>query len=121
MISKKIILFSFLILFSFSGILMAQERNISGTVTGEDDELPIAGVNVVIKGTNQGAVTNMYGQYSIDVESEDDVLVFVFLKYKTTKIKVDDQNKINVKMEVEDQPLEEIVKIGYNETGQKTL
>ncbi len=121
MASGKFNLFSFLMLFSFMGTLMAQERNVSGTVAGAGDGLPIPGVNVVLEGTNQGTVTNMDGEYSIDVPSEDAVLVFSFLGFETKEVRVGNQSELNVEMEEDAESLEETVVIGYGEVRRKDL
>ncbi|RLD57749.1 MAG: hypothetical protein DRI97_04655 [Bacteroidetes bacterium] len=56
----------------------AQERTVTGTVSSEDLG-PLPGVNIVIQGSTQGAVTDLNGHYSIDVPGPDAVLVFSFI------------------------------------------
>ena len=72
-----------LILFGFAiSLTFAQERTVTGTVSS-DAEGPIPGVNIVIQGTTQGAVTDVDGNYSITVPGPDAVLVFTSIGYST--------------------------------------
>jgi TonB-linked SusC/RagA family outer membrane protein len=86
-------------------------RAISGKVISETgDGLP--GVNVTIKGTSVGTITNADGDYTINAE-EQDVLVFSFIGYTTVEIPVGSQSIINARMEPDVQELSEVVVIGY--------
>ena len=74
------------------------EKSITGTVTDASGE-PISGVNVVIKGTSRGTVTDITGVFKISVE-RNDVLVFSFVGFKTQSIAIkDDTNTLKVRME----------------------
>ena len=99
--------FVFLFLFATASSV----ETISGTVTDQSGQ-PIAGVNVVIKGTGTGTQTNFEGKYSIEAE-EGDVLVFSFLGFKTKERKVKGQKKINVQLKPDNAPLEEVVISGF--------
>src|SRR5690606_1606550 len=67
-------------------ILSAQERIISGTVTIESDAMPLPGVTVLVKGTQNGTSTDMDGHYSIQANSGD-ILVFSFVGFIRKKSK----------------------------------
>jgi len=82
---------------------------ISGTVVGTDDGLPLPGVNVIIKGTQKGVSTDMNGKYQITVKNQKAVLVFQYLGYVTQKIKVKSKTVINVKMAPDQVVLSEVV------------
>ena len=71
------------------------------------------GVNVILKGTTSGAVSDVNGRYEINVTGKNQVLVFKFIGYKTQEIEIANNNEINVQMAVESQKLDEIVVIGY--------
>ncbi|MDQ1138724.1 carboxypeptidase-like regulatory domain-containing protein [Pedobacter agri] len=60
----------------------AQERIVTGVVSAKEDGLPIPGVSVKVKGTNNGVTTGANGAYSIKT-TNNDVLVFTFVGYKT--------------------------------------
>lgn len=74
-----VLIFACLNLFSISAV--AQEITVSGVVKDENDK-PVAGVNIVVKGGNYGAVTSAEGKYSIDVSKGDVTLLFMLIGYK---------------------------------------
>lgn len=87
----------------------AQERTISGKVTSAEDATPIPGVNVILKGTTTGTVTDFDGNYKLTVPSERGTLVFRFIGLKTQEIPIGNQSVINVAMTTEAQQLTEVV------------
>ena len=105
----KIILLLFF-LFSLSGF--SQNLNVSGVVTSSEDNMPVPGVNVIVKGTSRGASTDFDGKYSIQVTSGE-VLEFSSVGLKTVNITVVNQKTINVSMNTDIESLSEIVIVGY--------
>lgn len=89
-----------------------QERTVTGIVTSADDGKPIPGVNVVVKGTSRGVVTNASGAYSISVPANG-TLVFSFIGYVTREIKTSGRSVINVAMSLDVTQLSETVVTGY--------
>ena len=94
--------------FDFPG----QQKVITGTVMDESG-IPLPGVTVLIKGTTNGTVTDMNGNYSIGNISADATLVFSFVGMRTQEIEVGNQTSIHVTMEVDAIGIEEVVAIGY--------
>ncbi|MFI0428987.1 von Willebrand factor type A domain-containing protein [Mariniflexile sp. HMF6888] len=92
--------------------IQAQERLITGKVTAADDDSPIPGVTIVIKGTSTGVTTNFDGLYQIKANSTD-VLVFSFIGYKTEEKLVGKLNTISVALQADVSRLEEVVVVGY--------
>jgi TonB-linked SusC/RagA family outer membrane protein len=107
---KKLFLLTTSIFLTFS--VFAQET-VSGLVT-EETGGALPGVNILIKGTQTGSVTDLNGEYSIEVQS-DDVLVFSFIGYQNLEIPVGDRTQIDVKMVPQISELEEIVVTGYGQ------
>ncbi len=101
-----------LLVFSTLHGLQAQDRTVSGTVTAEE-EGPLPGVNILLKGTTTGTVTDVEGNYRINVDSEDAVLVFSAVGYTSEEIPVGNQSTIDVLMLPDIQSLSEIVVVGY--------
>ena len=67
-------------LMAYAGNLdISQTKVITGTVTEKETGDPLIGVNVSVKGTSKGTITNLNGQYSVDVNSDKDILVFSFI------------------------------------------
>ena len=79
---KRILLLSMVLVIALSGYVAAQ-RTVTGAVTGEDDGTPVPGVNVIVKGTSAGTVTDIDGLYQVGVPDEDGVLVFSFIGLAT--------------------------------------
>ncbi|MBN2612804.1 MAG: SusC/RagA family TonB-linked outer membrane protein [Bacteroidales bacterium] len=88
--------------------LHAQDIQIKGTVTGEDDGAPLPGVSVVVKGTRTGIATDINGAYSLEVPSGA-TLVFSAVGYQTQEVQVAGQTVINVVMQAETIGLDEVV------------
>ncbi|MGY5848259.1 SusC/RagA family TonB-linked outer membrane protein [Salegentibacter sp. HM20] len=104
---NKIILTAVLAVFQMT-ILFAQQRTVSGQVSSEADGMPLPGVNVLVKGTNQGTVTDFDGNYSIDV-NEGAVLVFSSLGFERREVTVGNQSTIDVRLQEDLESLEEVV------------
>ena len=113
-----LICFSLILLSSF---VMAQDRVISGKVTSADDGSPLPGVNVVVRGTTSGAVTDSDGNYNLSVSSEGVTLVFSFIGLKTTEVAVGAQSVIDIVMESDMTQLSEIVVTGYSMVEKRSI
>lgn len=99
------------LLFSF-GYGIAQQRTITGSVT-DPDGVTLPGVTVVEKGTANGTVTNMDGNYSIDVSAGANTLIFSFVGMITQEVAIGSSAVYNVQLDQETIGLEEVVAIGY--------
>jgi len=86
---------------------------VQGTVTDQETGEPLPGVNILVKGTGIGTITDMDGLYSIQVAGDDDVLIFSFIGYKTQEIVVNGRFVINVQIATDLQAMQEVVVIGY--------
>jgi len=104
-----------------STIVDQQTTPITGRVLGADDNEPLPGVNVIIKGTTNGVTTNFDGFYSIENVSEGDVLVFSFMGFTTQEVLVKGQKEINLGLQTDSQSLDEVVVVGYGTTKKETL
>jgi TonB-linked SusC/RagA family outer membrane protein len=74
----------------------AQNRAVTGTVTGQGDGQPLPGVSIRLKGTQTGAQTDATGKYSIQVSGSNPVLVFSFIGFSNKEVPVGSTNTINV-------------------------
>ncbi len=86
---------------------------ITGTITSKGDGQPLPGVNVMLKGTSVGVVSDVNGKYQINITSNEDVLVFSFIGFLHQEVKVENRSVINVAMESDVQSLNEVVVTGY--------
>ncbi|MBB6131135.1 SusC/RagA family TonB-linked outer membrane protein [Mucilaginibacter lappiensis] len=111
----------FLLLVSMSTLsVMAQTTPVKGIVTSSDDGRPLPGVTVVEKGKQNGIITQGDGSYSLNV-SGDATLVFSFIGFGKQEIKVSGRSLINVKLQSDNQALNEVVVIGYGSARKKDL
>lgn len=94
--------------------IMAQTKSISGIVTNADGKERLIGVTVVVKGTNNGTVTDLDGQFSIKPVNKEDVLVFSMIGMKTIELKVGNNSTIKVSLEEDTKLIDEIVVTGYS-------
>lgn len=90
----------------------AQTREVTGQVTDEAGS-GLPGVNVLIKGTTSGTVTDIEGNYSVSVEGNNPTLVFSYVGYLQEEIEVGNRSAINVSMTPDISTLSEVVVIGY--------
>ena len=110
---KKLFIFlGFLVLVSINA-LQAQTLRITGTVTGSEDGMPIPGVSVVVKGTTNGAATNVDGKYELNVAADAQTLIFSSVGFKSQEIAISGRTIIDVVLESETVQVEELVVVGY--------
>lgn len=100
-----------LVCFSFCFVLSvwAQERVITGRVTSSDDGSALPGVNVVVKGTTNGTVTDADGKYSLSIPSSSSALVYSFIGLKTTEVVVGERTVVDVQLRLDITQLTEVV------------
>lgn len=115
---RKTLLFLIFAFLSLSSL--AQQRIIRGKVTNTEDDTDLPGVSVVVQGTTRGTVTDVSGQYQIQVNEGDKVLVFSFIGMLPREVPIGDQETIDVAMTSDAQQLSEVVVVGYG-TEQKKL
>jgi len=95
-------------LLAWSVPALAADINVTGKVTDSKDNSAVPGVNVLIKGTQKGTVTDANGQYTMTV-TEDAVLVFSFIGYESQEVSVNGRSVINIALEPSVQSLGEVV------------
>lgn len=94
---KRFLQVKFVALLFLIGIsASAQDRTVTGRVTSSEDGSAIPGVNVVLKGTTSGTVTDSEGRYSISIPSGGGTLVFSFIGLQTQEIETGDRSQVNV-------------------------
>jgi len=105
---RKILIFLF-VFCQVSLTAAAQQRTITGTVTGADDGQPVIGGTVQVKGGTIGINTDINGKYSITVPSNSVALVFSYVGMKKQEIAITDRNVIDVILEPDILGLDEVV------------
>ncbi|HEY9045346.1 MAG TPA: carboxypeptidase-like regulatory domain-containing protein, partial [Ohtaekwangia sp.] len=86
-----------------------QQRVVQGRVTTGEENTPLPGVSVLVKGTQTGTVTDADGKYSLNVAASDAVLMFSFIGYKTQEIVVGERTTVDIGLEADITQLTEVV------------
>ena len=123
---------TFVYLFSFAVIILlclpimsvkavpSQTSTVSGVVISGTDELPLVGVSVLVKETANGTITDMDGNFKLNVVSGQ-TLVFSYIGYVTQEIVVTDQKSLNVILKEDTEILDEVVVVGYGVQKKKLV
>lgn len=95
-------------------------RVVSGTVVDETGQ-PLIGVNVKLKGTTIGVITDLDGNFTLKGVPEDAVLVVSYVGYREQELKVGAQKQLSIKLQEDTEVLDEVVVIGYGTMRKKDL
>lgn len=91
----------------------AQERTVTGKVLSGDDNSPLPGVNVAVKGSTRGTTTDANGAYSISIPTGNVKLVFSSVGFISQEVTVGNQSAINLTLAADTRALNEVVVVGY--------
>ena len=116
---KVVRLLPVLLLF-FCVSAFGQDRNVTGKITSAEDGSTVPGVNVVVKGTSTGTVTDIDGNYSITVGANT-TLVFSAIGFATQEVVVGAQSTIDIVLAVDVTTLSEVVVVGYGTQDKKEV
>lgn len=117
----RLLCLSFLMCLFFLGTAQAQTREVSGVVKSGEDNLPLPGVSILLKGTTTGTVTDVDGNFRISVASDQSVLVFSFIGFQTQEVVVGAQSAIDITLGPDMKSLEEVIVVGYGEQKKETI
>lgn len=107
---RKVLLLCLTAVFAFAySESWAQGRTVTGKITSSEDGSPLPGVNVVLKGTTEGTVTDAEGSYTISVPQAGGTLVFSFIGLTSQEVEVGSRNVVDVQMVQDVQQLTEVV------------
>lgn len=112
-------LFGFLIALSLLPVQIFAQKTVTGEVTDDNGE-GLPGVTILVKGSTEGTITDIYGKYSLKA-SEEDVLVFSFIGFESQEVTVGTQSNIQVRMLENLQALQEVVVVGYGSQTKEEL
>ena len=90
-----------------------QERTVSGKVLAAEDNSPLPGVNVAVKGTTRGTTTDANGEFRIAVPDDNATLVFSAVGFIAQEVAVGSRSSLNISMAVDNRTLNEVVVVGY--------
>ncbi len=106
---KKIALFLSILLFMGNLVANAQTKVLTGSVTSDEDGAPIPGVSVSVKGTTLGTITNIDGEFELQVPNDAKTLVFSFVGMKNQEVQIGNQTNFDVSMVADVLGIDEVV------------
>lgn len=113
----KFLLSCFMLLMSVVAFAQNQVTGHVADATGE----PIIGANVTVKGTTVGTITDIDGNFTLEVGSTDGTLVVSFIGYKSAEAAIKGKSPINVILQEDTETLDEVVVVGYGTQNRKSL
>jgi TonB-linked SusC/RagA family outer membrane protein len=109
---NKAIVMSFILLL-FGNFLSAQaQKTVTGTVFSADDNQPLPGASIIIKGTSTGTVSDFNGKFTLNVDNENTTLLVSFIGFKNQEVQAS-QQPLNIYLEPDVASLDEVVVVGY--------
>ncbi len=117
---KKTLLYLVALLF-MAGSAFGQERSVSGKITSDDAPEGLPGVNILLKGTQIGVISDANGEYKINVPSDGGTLVFTFIGYETQEVNIGTRSVISISMVSDVTQLSEVVVVGYGTQNMEAL
>lgn len=100
-------------LFLLPGILYAQKRQITGTITSQEDREPLVGVTLIVKGSFEGAETDVDGHFTLDVDANAKSLIINYIGMEQMIVPVPKSGVLNVALKSSTMNLDEVVVTGY--------
>lgn len=104
--------FILLIAFSCSITVFGQTVNVNGTVSDINGE-PLIGVNVLEENTSNGTVTDLSGNFTLEVSSSQSVLVFSYIGYEPQSVLIGNNTTFNIVLDEDTRSLDELIVVGY--------
>ncbi|MFP4089694.1 MAG: carboxypeptidase-like regulatory domain-containing protein, partial [Cyclobacteriaceae bacterium] len=102
-----------LALFCLSQFAYAQDRTIRGTVTDGETSEALPGVNVLVKGTTIGTITDVEGKYNLSVPQDASTLLFSSVGYSAEEVQISGRSTVDLTLMPDIQALTEVVVVGY--------
>src|SRR5690606_2940356 len=96
-----------------SSTLWSQQAEINGTIISNDDQMPLPGVTVLVKGTEKGTITDFDGNFTLTVNDPGAVLVISYVGFTTVEVPINGVSTVNVALKLDAQQLDEVVLTGY--------
>lgn len=108
-----------MLLLALSSVAVAQ--NVTGKVTDAEDNNPLPGANILIKGTAVGTTTDANGDFTLQVDDANTVLVVSFIGYTSQEIQLNGRTRIDISLAPDVHALEEVVVVGYGTQRKRDL
>ncbi len=109
-------LFIALLLLPFT---MLAQNSLTGSVTDKSSDQPLPGVNVIVKGTTNGTITDFDGKFTLSNLKNGDVIEFSFVGFKTVDVAYSNQKNLQIALQEDNAQLDEVVLVGYGTVRKK--
>jgi len=96
-------------------------RIVTGTITDATDGSSIIGANIMVKGSTVGIISDIDGNFSIQVDGNKEVLVISYIGYKTQEVQVRNMSSLNIKLTSDTELLDEVIVVGYGSQKKATV
>ena len=100
------------VLASGAGDVWAQGRTLSGKIVAKSDGNPLPGVNVIVKGSSTGSISNANGEYTINLPASTKTIIFSFIGYISQELSVPNASVLDIQMAEDMQNLDEVIVSG---------
>lgn len=97
------------------------ERAVRGSVSDASNGEPLPGVNVLLKGSTQGVITDSGGAFELNVPDEAATLVFSFVGYTSQEVSVGNQTTLSVSLQADQKALDEVIVVGYGSQSKRNV
>jgi len=97
-----------------------QEKEIKGTIVDENG-VPLAGASILVKGTSKGTQTDFDGNFTVEMPSENNILVISYIGFETQEVNVEGETVVQITMIADPAALDEIVVVGYGTLSKKLV
>ncbi|MFD2037331.1 SusC/RagA family TonB-linked outer membrane protein [Belliella marina] len=109
---RKVLLLGLALLIA-SATAFAQSRVVTGTVTSEEDGLPIPGASIMVKGTTVGTATDLDGRFSLNIPQGSNTLVVTFIGSVRQEVSIGNRSQIDIVLQPDITSLSEVIVTGY--------
>ncbi|MBT4473257.1 MAG: TonB-dependent receptor plug domain-containing protein, partial [Bacteroidetes bacterium] len=111
----------FVAVFCFCFVASAQNFSLSGTVVDQDQNIPLLGATVLVKGTQNGVTTDFDGNFKIDEVSVNDILVVSYVGFVSSEMRITSQDNVTISLTPDVDSLEEVLIVGYGTQRKKEI
>ncbi len=105
----------------FTTVSFAQQKTVTGKVTGDKDKQPIFGATVAVKGSNTATQTNADGAFTIAVPGSNSILVVTFVGFETIEVPVGSRSVVDITLKERTTTLTDVVVTGYSSQAKKDI
>lgn len=111
----------FVAVFCFCFVASAQNFSLSGTVVDQNQNMPLLGATVLVKGTQNGVTTDFDGNFKIDEVSINDIIVVSYVGFVNSETRITSQNNVIISLTPDVDSLEEVLIVGYGTQRKKEI